>query len=195
MILYLDHYDSFASILTDYIKQTGHKVHISRTDEPIDSEQLNNYSHIIIGPGPGHPRELSHLYPIINKAITESIPLLGVCLGHQLIAEYFGAEVSNASSIMHGQISKITQNECSKLYQSIPKELNVTRYHSLIINANSMPDTLLVTALTQQGEIMSFEHKAHPIYAVQYHPEAYLSEYGLAILRNFICLPQISNHL
>ena len=142
---------------------------------------------MIIGPGPGHPDELHHLYPLIQQAIQLNRPILGVCLGHQLLAQYFGAKVIRANAIRHGQISKITLTEKSgRLYRNIPQTFNVTRYHSLVVENTSLPSTLIPLAYTREQLLMSFQHQHYPVYGIQYHPEACLSEHGLQILKNFL---------
>lgn len=182
MVLYIDHYDSFTNIIVDYITYLGHEVCIRKTDQEIDD--ITQYDHIIIGPGPGHPNELKNKYSIIEYCEQNNIPLLGICLGHQLIAQYYGSNIIKAKQIYHGKISKVYQIKKSKLYKNFPDSFDVTRYHSLIVDKIS--DPLVTIAVTEDKEVMAFEHKTAKIFAVQYHPEAYLTENGLVTLKNFL---------
>ena len=185
MILYIDHYDSFANLLTDYIKTIGFQVKMVKSDKI--KINLNKYSHIIIGPGPGHPDELKFLFPLIKKAIILKIPILGVCLGHQILAQFCGAHIKKSDNIMHGQISKITVHENdSTIYNNLPRSFNVTRYHSLIVDENTLPKKIVVLSTTSENELMGFTHKKYPIWGIQYHPEAFLTEYGVEALQNFV---------
>ena len=181
MVLYIDHYDSFTNTIVDYIRYLGFSVCVKKTDDQFDD--FNQYSHIIIGPGPGHPNELKQLYYIIDFCENTNMPLLGICLGHQLIAQYYGSNIVKAKFIFHGRNSTITTNN-SILFKGLFSEFEVTRYHSLI--AESMKSPLLVTAKTSENEIMAFEHSKKNIFGMQYHPEAYLTEYGLDCLNNFL---------
>ncbi|WP_116964053.1 anthranilate synthase component II [Fastidiosibacter lacustris] len=190
MLLFIDHYDSFSHILMDYFKRLRQEIRHIKTDEVSSKFKINSFKYIVIGPGPGHPNELLHLYPIIREAINLKIPLLGVCLGHQLLAQYFGAKVIHAKQIMHGQCSEITHDN-DELYRNLPNKILVTRYHSLIVAHNSLPHTLKGIAYSQDHELMAFCHKSYPIYGIQYHPEAYLTEYGLKLLQNFLSIHHI----
>ncbi|WP_119342832.1 anthranilate synthase component II [Facilibium subflavum] len=188
MILYIDHYDSFTCILNDYFTQLGHKIDIVKTDKIDPLLPFEKYTHIVIGPGPGHPNELLPLYPAIDRFIASGLPILGVCLGHQLIAQYFGAKVIKAREIMHGQLSEVYQTLQTELYQQLPEHFTVTRYHSLIVDHQTLPDCLTPIASTQKNELMAFMHKQYKIYGIQYHPEAYLTAHGLKTLANFLHL-------
>ncbi|ASG68281.1 glutamine amidotransferase [Francisella halioticida] len=182
MVLYIDHYDSFTNIIVDYITYLGHKVCVKKTDQEIKS--IEQYSHIIIGPGPGHPNELKDKYSIIKYCEQNNRPLLGICLGHQLIAQYYGSSIIRAKQIYHGKISKIRKLEESILYKNHTENFDVTRYHSLIVDG--INDPLVTIAVANNNEIMAFEHKEVKIFGVQYHPEAYLTKYGLETLNNFL---------
>ncbi|ABO46705.1 anthranilate synthase component II [Francisella tularensis] len=184
MVLYIDHYDSFSSTIVDYITYLGYQVSMLKTDEQIDN--IDQYSHIIIGPGPGHPDELKNIYPIIEYCQQKKLPLLGICLGHQLIAQYYGAKIIKAKQIYHGKLSEIKQLQSSALYKDHPVKFAVTRYHSLIVN--DIKEPLITLAATDNHEIMAFAHQNAKIFGVQYHPEAYLTEYGLATLKNFLSI-------
>ncbi|APC97821.1 anthranilate synthase component II [Francisella frigiditurris] len=182
MILYIDHYDSFTNTIVDYINYLGFSVDVKKTDDKILN--LEKYSHIIIGPGPGHPNEVTNQYQVIKYCEEHNASLLGICLGHQLIAQYYGANIIKAKHIFHGRNSIINQTNDSYLYRNLPNSFEVTRYHSLIVDELISP--LQITSKTNDNEIMSFEHETKKIYGVQYHPEAYLTEYGLEILKNFL---------
>ncbi|MED7818870.1 MULTISPECIES: anthranilate synthase component II [unclassified Francisella] len=182
MVLYIDHYDSFTNIIVDYMTYLGYEVCVKKTDQEIDD--ITKYSHIVIGPGPGHPNELKDKYSIIEYCEQNNIPLLGICLGHQLIAQYYGSNIIKAKQIYHGKTSRVFQIEESKLYKNVPDSFNVTRYHSLIVDKIKNP--LVTIATTEDKEIMAFKHKKAKIFGVQYHPEAYLTENGLETLKNFL---------
>ncbi|AJC48932.1 aminodeoxychorismate/anthranilate synthase component II [Allofrancisella guangzhouensis] len=184
MVLFIDHYDSFTNTIVDYITYLGHKVLIVKTDD--NTPKLNNFSHIVIGPGPGHPDELTKQYQVIKYCEQNNIPLLGICLGHQLIAQYYGSKIIKAKQVYHGKNSVIRQINHSPIYFNHPESFEVTRYHSLIVDEVKKP--LITTAITRDDEIMAFQHKSLKIFGVQYHPEAYLTEYGLNTLGNFLKL-------
>lgn len=184
MVLYIDHYDSFTNTIVDYITYLGYKVCVKKTDQEIT--KVEQYSHIIIGPGPGHPNELKDKYPVIDYCEQNDTPLLGICLGHQLIAQYYSSKIIKAKQIYHGKLSEVKLIEKSQLYRNHPQQFEVTRYHSLIIDKIFNP--LEIISITKDDEIMAFEHKHKKIYGVQYHPEAYLTQYGIATLKNFLTL-------
>ncbi|APC91583.1 MULTISPECIES: anthranilate synthase component II [Francisella] len=184
MVLYIDHYDSFSNTIVDYITYLGYQVSVIKTDQQI--KNIEQFQHIIIGPGPGHPDELKDKYPIIEYCQQNNLPLLGICLGHQLIAQYYGSKIIKAKQIYHGKLCQIKQLQLSILYKNHPLKFAVTRYHSLIVD--EIKDPLVTLALTSDNEIMAFAHQSAKIFGVQYHPEAYLTEYGLATLKNFLNL-------
>ena len=192
MILYIDHFDSFSALIIDYFKQLQQQVTAIKTNEcdKLAQLDLNKITHIIIGPGPGHPDELKHLYPFIQQVIDNNIPLLGICLGHQLLAQYFGGKVIHAQQIMHGRVSKIQCQNTHPIYTGLPQQHLVTRYHSLIIDENTLPKQIKVIAISNENEIMAISHNSYRIFGVQYHPEAHLTEAGLTLLKNFISYPR-----
>ena len=185
MLLFIDHYDSFVHILMDYFAQLGETILALKTDQIDDSIDFSRFDGVVIGPGPGHPDELCFLYPYIKRILNTNTPILGICLGHQLIAQYFGAKVIHAKNIMHGQCSEI-QFIDHLLYRGLKSPIKVTRYHSLIIDNSSLPQCLKVIAKTTYNELMAFSHQSLPAYGIQYHPEAYLTEHGLSSLQNFL---------
>ncbi len=191
MILYIDHHDSFTDIFCDYCRQLGHELTVIQTSElNVDDLDFSQFNHIIIGAGPGHPSDLS-LQVVIElldkvKKEHESLPVLGVCLGHQLLAYYFGAQIHQADTIMHGRLSTLVCDNEDALFVDLPKQFQVCRYHSLLVNPTILPDCLKVLAQTQTAEIMALRNTQLPWWGVQYHPEAYLTEHGLHLLANFL---------
>lgn len=192
MILVIDHYDSFIDMICDYLRSLGQNLDIIKTDNKIlETLDLNQYSRIVIGPGPGHPEDikLQSVYNnILPKAIQYDIPVLGICLGHQIIAKYYGAKIKTATQICHGRVQLIKTQNDSKIFYGLPQQFQVTRYHSLIIDSESMimNQEIRSTANTPNNEIMAIEHLKHKIYGVQFHPESIMSEFGHEILNNFL---------
>ncbi len=191
-LLMIDNYDSFTYNLVQYFSELGCEVTIYRNDcISIDEIRQLSPDYIVISPGPCTPDEAGVSIAVIEQLGTE-FPILGVCLGHQSIAQAFGGKVVHADEIMHGKVSDIEHEE-KGLYASIKSPLSVTRYHSLIAEEKSLPECLHVTARAinpdgSQGAIMSFAHKTLPIYGVQYHPESILTEKGHQLLDNFLTL-------
>ena len=186
----IDNYDSFTFNLVHYFQALGQEVVVFRNNKIslADIEQLKP-QYIVISPGPCVPDTAGISLAVIEQ-FAGKIPLLGVCLGHQCIAQHFGAKVEKAKKVMHGKTSKITHNE-QGLFSKLNQPLQVTRYHSLIVNKQSLPSDLTMTAWSQneQGdidEIMALEHKTLPISSVQFHPESILTEQGQNLLANFI---------
>ena len=190
MILLLDNYDSFTYNLVDYFARLHVEVQVLRNDTPFEEIIAQDYQGIVLSPGPGKPEDAGQLMRVIEYYHKRK-PILGICLGHQAIGQFFGASLSRASYPMHGKISQIRHLENHALYQGVPKVFKVVRYHSLVLN--HLPDCLEVTALTEAGEIMAMKHKTLPIHGIQYHPEAILTEYGMKILTKWIDLYKISN--
>ena len=186
MILIIDNYDSFTYNVYQYVGEFESDIVIEKNDRiTVQKIRKMNCSHIIISPGPGDPNEAGKSMNIIKNFYT-SIPILGVCLGHQAIGEAFGCQIKKHSSIYHGKVSKIYHNKESKLYKNIPESFNATRYHSLIISQQSFNNDLIVNAKLKDGTIMGIEHKNAPLYGVQYHPESIETIYGKKIIENFI---------
>lgn len=185
MILVIDNYDSFTYNLVQYLGELGEEVEVYRNDE-IDLatiEQLKP-SHIVISPGPCTPNEAGISLSLIEhfKGI---IPIFGVCLGHQSIGQAFGGEVIRAEKLMHGKTSEM-HHDGGTIFAGIPSPFTATRYHSLIVRRETLPDCLVISAETEDGEIMGLRHKEYAIEGVQFHPESIITENGLQILRNFL---------
>jgi anthranilate synthase component 2 len=182
VILLLDNYDSFTYNLVDYIAQLGETCDVQRNDVDINKIVKNSYDGVILSPGPEEPSAAGILEEVLAYYVGK-IPIIGICLGHQAIGQYFGAKLVKAKKPMHGKISKIF---CEKhaLYGDIPGQHDVVRYNSLLIE--DIPDPLQVVASTVSGEVMAIAHRTLPIWGMQYHPEAALSEHGLATLKNWV---------
>jgi len=185
MILVIDNYDSFTYNLVQYLGELGAELITFRNDK-IDLEGIERLKpeKIIISPGPGYPSEAGISEPVI-KTFAENIPILGVCLGHQAIAEVFGGVIVRASRLMHGKTSMIYHNG-KDIFKGIKNPFEATRYHSLIVEKKSFPDCLMVTAETYEKEIMGLKHKEYKVYGVQFHPESILTAEGKKILKNFL---------
>jgi anthranilate synthase/aminodeoxychorismate synthase-like glutamine amidotransferase len=187
MILVIDNYDSFTYNLVQYLGEMQAVLEVRRNDQ-ISIEQIHrlNPERILISPGPCSPRE-SGLSNDIIRAFGPRLPLLGVCLGHQCIGHVFGAQVVVNYRMMHGKTSPIKHNG-RDLFLGMANPFAATRYHSLVIQRDTLPDCLEITALTDEGEIMGVRHKQFPIWGVQFHPESILTENGRRILQNFLTL-------
>lgn len=190
MLLMLDNYDSFTYNLVQYLGELGQDVQVYRNDE-IDLARVEslNPRHIVISPGPCTPTEAGISVPMINE-FAGKIPMLGVCLGHQSIGQAFGGKIVHAKQLMHGKTSQVFHNDVG-VFKGLPNPFTATRYHSLVIERESMPDCLEITAWTQDehgefGEIMGVRHKTLAIEGVQFHPESILTEYGHELLDNFL---------
>ena len=185
MIL-IDNYDSFTYNIVQYLQELGIEPKVFENDKITINELKNlNFDRIIISPGAGNP-DTAGISMNIIKEFYKTKKILGICLGHQCIAQFFGGKIEKSTNPTHGKTSKINICENSKLFQNLPQEFKVTRYHSLEVS--SLPKELKITAKTQDGTIMAIEHKILPIYGVQFHPEAILTEYGHELLENFIKL-------
>jgi anthranilate synthase/aminodeoxychorismate synthase-like glutamine amidotransferase len=185
MLLMIDNYDSFTYNLVQYFGELKEKVKVFRNDKITISEiQKMNPDKIVISPGPGRPESAGISKEIISN-FKGKFPILGVCLGHQCIGEVFGADIIRAKRIMHGKTSKIDHDN-SKLFENIPLGFEATRYHSLIINRETIPDCFKISAWTDQDEIMGVSHKKYLIEGIQFHPESILTGKGKEILNNFL---------
>lgn len=185
MVLLIDNYDSFVYNLVQYLGELGEEPVVYRNDA-IGTDQIRELgpSHIIISPGPCTPLEAGISNDVI-RAFSGEIPVLGVCLGHQAIGHVFGGRVVRAPRLMHGKTSMI-HHDGRRVYAGLPSPLEATRYHSLVVERESMPDCLAITAETDLGEIMGIRHQELPVEGVQFHPEAILTEHGHKMLRNFL---------
>lgn len=183
MIL-IDNYDSFTYNIVQYLQELGVEPKVFENDKiTVDELKKINFDSVIISPGAGNPDTARISMGVINE-FYKTKKILGICLGHQCIAQFFGGKIEKSQNPTHGKTSKIRICENSKLFKNLPKEFEVTRYHSLEVS--SLPKELKITAKTQDGTIMAIEHKTLPIYGVQFHPEAILTEYGHELLENFI---------
>jgi len=185
MIVMLDNYDSFTYNLVQYLCELGADVAVFRNDEiSIQKIEAMRPSHIVISPGPCTPNEAGTSLELIAR-LAGRVPILGVCLGHQAIGQAFGGKVVRARRVMHGKTSRIHHDE-NGIFKEIPNDLVATRYHSLVVERNSLPDCLVVSAESEDGEIMGLRHRSLPVEGVQFHPEALLTEHGHRMLQNFI---------
>ncbi len=185
MILMIDNYDSFIYNIVQYLGEFGQDIVVKRNDV-ITVEEIEQLAPdmIVISPGPCSPNEAGESLNII-KYFAGNIPILGVCLGHQALAQVFGGQVIRAERLMHGKTSPVLHAEIG-LHKGMPNPFQATRYHSLIVEKETLPACLEVTAWTEEGEIMGLRHKEYPIEGVQYHPESIMTEQGKHLLRQFI---------
>lgn len=187
MFLLIDNYDSFTFNLYHYLEELGAKVEVVRNDAiGVGDVLARRPEGIVISPGPGRPEEAGMIEELIGAAAGH-IPILGICLGHQAIGHVFGGEVVRAPEIMHGKTSAI-RHKGSGLFAGLPSPFTATRYHSLIVARDSLPDCLEITAETDDGLIMGLAHRRYAIHGVQFHPESIASEHGHDLLRNFIAI-------
>jgi anthranilate synthase/aminodeoxychorismate synthase-like glutamine amidotransferase len=185
-VLYVDHYDSFAHNIVHLLAAQGATPDILRSDDPrLSAEIVRRYEAIVVGPGPGHPRELPRVLDVIRAAFEAKRSLFGVCLGLQAIGEALGARVTHAPQIMHGKTSQIEHTKTG-IFSGIPTPLRATRYHSLCIDEATLPEELAITARSEDGVIQAIAHRRLPVHGVQFHPESVLSEHGAAIVSNFL---------
>ena len=189
-ILVLDNYDSFVYTLNGYLQELGAETEVVRNDTiaaPDVPARIAEYDAVLISPGPGKPADAGVSIPIVEAALATGQALLGVCLGHQAIAEAFGAVVTNAEELMHGKTSHIT-HDGSAFYDGVPQPFTATRYHSLAVVDGTVPAQLIVTSRTEGGVIMGLRHESAPIYGVQFHPESVLTEGGYRMLGNWLAV-------
>jgi para-aminobenzoate synthetase component 2 len=183
-VLVVDNYDSFVFNLVQYLGQLGAKTTVVRNDE-ISVEAALDYDGVLISPGPGTPEAAGISIAMIKFCAEKKIPLFGVCLGHQAIGVAFGATVSRAPELMHGKTSEIIHNR-EGVYANLPSPFTATRYHSLAIERDTVPDELQITGQTEGGIVMSVRHRTLPVEGVQFHPESVLTEHGHAMLANWL---------
>ncbi|GAB4509137.1 MAG: aminodeoxychorismate/anthranilate synthase component II [Anaerolineae bacterium] len=185
MILVIDNYDSFTYNLVQQMGEIGAQLRVVRNDQ-ITLEEIKQLAptHIVISPGPGDPDDGGVSLEVIRE-LGATTPILGVCLGHQCIGQAYGGVVTRAGRLMHGKTSQVYHKH-DPLFTGVPSPFEATRYHSLIVQEDTLPDCLEVIAFTEQGEIMGLRHKEHPVVGVQFHPESILTAFGPRMLKNFI---------
>lgn len=188
MILFIDNYDSFTYNLVQMIGGLNPHIRVIRNDE-LSVEEISSLSpsHIVLSPGPGYPKDAGICEEAV-KTFAGSVPILGVCLGHQGICEVFGARISHAKKLMHGKQSMITIDSLDPIFQGLKKSIPAARYHSLIAEKDSFPSCLQVIGTDDSGEIMAVKHKDYPVYGLQFHPESILTPDGKTILKNFLSI-------
>jgi len=187
-VLVVDNYDSFVYTLAGYLVQLGAEIEVVRNDAfPAEeaAERIAAFDAVLLSPGPGTPAAAGVSIPVVRAALSTGTPLLGVCLGHQAIAEALGATVTHAEELMHGKTSLITHDD-SPFFDGVPQPFRATRYHSLAVVDSTVPDELEVTARTDGGIIMGLRHCEAPVYGVQFHPESVLTEGGYRMLGNWL---------
>lgn len=187
MISVIDNYDSFTFNLVQYLGELDPNISVYRNDEiSIEELEAQNPDFIVISPGPGVPADAGISKEVIRK-LGSRFPILGICLGHQCIGEVYGGKVQRAPRLMHGKTSPIHHNH-SELFSGIPNPFEATRYHSLIVEEEGLPEELEIIAFTSEGEVMGLQHRQYPVYGLQFHPESILTHVGKKILNNFISL-------
>ncbi|MGJ7921512.1 anthranilate synthase component II [Neobacillus sp. LXY-4] len=186
MILLIDNYDSFTYNLFQYFGELGEEIKVIRNDQlTIEDIQKLNPEAIILSPGPGRPENAGICVEVI-RSYYQSIPILGICLGHQAIGYAFGATIERAGNIMHGKTSTV-EHSCTELFAELPQHLEVMRYHSLVINPQTLPEELIVTGVaTSDDEVMAIKHKQYPVFGLQFHPESVGTIDGKQMLANFL---------
>lgn len=189
-VLVVDNYDSFVYTLDGYLQQLGAETEVVRNDSFAASdagERIAAYDGVLVSPGPGTPADAGVSIPVVRAALASGTPLLGVCLGHQAIAEALGATVTHADELMHGKTSMI-RHDGSAFYAGVPAVFRATRYHSLAVVDGTVPPELEVTSRTEGGVIMGLRHREAPVYGVQFHPESVLTEGGYRMLGNWLAV-------
>ena len=185
MILVIDNYDSFTYNLVQQMGELGADLQVVRNDQAtVDDVRAMAPSHIVISPGPGTPDDGGISLDVIRE-FGATTPILGVCLGHQCIGQSYGGVVTRAGRLMHGKTSMVYHKH-DPLFTGIPSPFEATRYHSLIVEEDTLPDPLQIIAFTEEGENMAMRHREHPVVGVQFHPESILTTYGPRLLKNFL---------
>jgi para-aminobenzoate synthetase component 2 len=189
-VLVIDNYDSFVYTLNGYLLQLGAETTVVRNDAFAVADVasvIGDYDAVLLSPGPGTPAAAGVSVPVVSAALESGQPLLGVCLGHQAIAEAVGATVTHADELMHGKTSLITHDD-SEFYAGVPQPFRATRYHSLAVVDSTVPSEIVVTSRTDEGVIMGLRHASAPIFGVQFHPESVLTEGGYLMLANWLAV-------
>ncbi|WP_062381078.1 aminodeoxychorismate/anthranilate synthase component II [Demequina pelophila] len=184
-ILVVDNYDSFVYTIVGYLRQMGAETVVVRNDAVAEVGDVGDYDGVLISPGPGAPHEAGASMDVIRECAATGVPMLGICLGHQALAEVYGGVVSHAPELMHGKTSQVTHSGSSVL-AGLPSPFTATRYHSLAVENPTVPDELEVTATTANGIIMGLRHRSLPLHGVQFHPESVLTEGGHRLLANWL---------
>lgn len=186
MLLLIDNYDSFTYNLVHYLGELGANVEVKRNDEmDVQAAMGMNPTAIMLSPGPCDPDQAGICLPLVHAAAETGMPLIGICLGHQTIGQAFGGNVVRCHEIVHGKMG--TMHHTGKgLFKGLPTPFEATRYHSLIVDRDTLPDSLEITAELEDGTIMGLQHKELPIHGLQFHPESIASEHGHAMLKNFL---------
>ncbi|NKQ41165.1 MAG: aminodeoxychorismate/anthranilate synthase component II [Sulfurovum sp.] len=189
MVLMIDNYDSFTYNVVQYCRELGADLKVIRNDElTIDEIKALNPEKIILSPGPATPDDAGITLDVIRE-FADSVPIFGICLGHQSIAQVFGGEVIRAKNMMHGKTSQVEVSEETAIFNGLPNEFRATRYHSLTVNKDNLPSDIIVTSYSKDDyEIMSLQIENKPVYGVQFHPESIMSEHGHEMLDNFLKL-------
>lgn len=183
-ILLLDNIDSFTYNIFHYLEQLGADITVT-DNRTVTAADLPGVDRLVVSPGPGLPKEAGNLMPVLAAAIEKGMPVLGVCLGMQAIAEHFGGSIFNQKEVKHGQEARVKHDSTSLLFRGIPETFKAGLYHSWAVDP-LLPQALRATAFSEEGIMMALEHRTLPVYGVQFHPESILSEYGLDVFRNFI---------
>ena len=184
-VLLIDNYDSFTYNLYHYISKFKCSVEVIRNDKIKSSSILKKkYDKIVISPGPGNPDQAGNCLKIV-KDVHQKIPILGVCLGHQIIGQVFGGKIIKAKNLMHGKISKIIHNKRG-LFKNIQSNFDATRYHSLVVDRKTFPENLTITAETKNSTVMGLMHKNYNVHGFQFHPESISTKMGIKLIKNFI---------
>jgi len=190
MLLVIDNYDSFTYNLVHYAQELGAETRVIRNDDMSAGEALSlGADAVLLSPGPKTPNEAGMCLDLLREA-PDALPILGICLGQQSMGQVFGGKVIRAKNIMHGKVSDV-ENDGSGLFEGLPKVFKATRYHSLSVERETLPDVLHINAWTEDGEIMGLRHKTRPIHGLQFHPESIASEYGHDLICNFLKLAGI----
>lgn len=183
-VLVLDNYDSFTYNLVHILRELEVDLEVHRNDK-ITLDEVDRFDKILLSPGPGLPHEAG-IMPELLKRFHDSKSILGICLGHQAIAECFGAKLRNLSTVFHGIVSDINQIGSPRIFKELPETFKACRYHSWVIDESSMPSDMLVTSRDADGTIMSVEHQQHDVQGIQFHPESVMTEYGREMLQNWL---------
>ncbi|RKR75813.1 anthranilate synthase component II [Frondihabitans australicus] len=194
-ILVIDNYDSFVYTLNGYLQQLGAQTDVVRNDSfpgAQAAKRISDYDGVLLSPGPGTPAAAGVSVDVVHAALETGTPLLGVCLGHQAIAEALGATVTHAEELMHGKTSKVT-HDGSAFYGNVPQPFTATRYHSLAVVNDTVPDELEITARTAGGVIMGLRHRGAEVYGVQFHPESVLTEGGYSMIGNWLAVAGVED--